>query len=125
MRSTLREWTLTHPDRIVPANRFRNMHHFQKASVSASWREAFGWLAKEAGIPALEKVGVRVEVSLSKRYRMDVDASTVCAKAAIDGLVDAGVLPDDKPPFIQWITFCAPVIGCERDLLSLTIVEVA
>lgn len=120
----MREWDLTYADRIVPANRFRNMHHFQKAAVTGPWRKAFCSLAQESAIPALERIGVRVQVSLSKRRQMDVDAATVCAKAAIDGLVDAGVLPDDKPPFVQWITFVAPVIGCENDLLTLSITEV-
>jgi hypothetical protein len=120
----VQEWTLTHADRIVSANRFRNLHHYQKAAVSGAWREAFGWLAKEAGMPPLQQVGVRVQVSLHGRRQMDVDAATACAKAAIDGLVDAGILSDDKPPFVQWITFCAPVLECERDLLTLSIVEV-
>jgi hypothetical protein len=43
-------------------------------------------------------------------------------KAAIDGLVDAGVIQDDTPEFLPKILFCAPEKG--REALRLVIIEI-
>jgi len=40
----------------------------------------------------------------SKRKRL-VDADGVSAKAAIDGLVHAGVLPDDSPKYVSQVSY--------------------
>jgi hypothetical protein len=39
----------------------------------------------------------------------DVSACNPAVKAAIDGLVDAGVMQDDSPEFLTAITFLQPV----------------
>ena len=43
------------------------------------------------------------------------------AKACIDGLVDAGVIPDDGPEFVRSLTFKAPQVdgGVDRALLVI------
>jgi hypothetical protein len=43
-------------------------------------------------------------------------------KAAIDGLVDAGLLPNDGPAVVKRLTFNAPVIGF-RDALVIEVLE--
>lgn len=45
-------------------------------------------------------------------------------KASLDGLVDAKVLPDDGPEFVESIVFLPPLIG-QGDGLLVRIVEVA
>jgi hypothetical protein len=44
-------------------------------------------------------------------------------KAAIDGIVDAGVLDDDNPDHLLYVTFY-PVEVIGRDGLRLTITEI-
>lgn len=45
------------------------------------------------------------------------------AKAAIDGIVDAGVLPDDTPAHVLSLTFRPPVYG-HPDALAVVLLEV-
>ncbi len=76
----------------------------------ANWRE---WAAAEAaGTPAL--VGpVTVTVTHLRPSRgglPDTGAPFYAAKAVIDGLVDAGVLPEDGPAVVRRLTFEAPEI---------------
>ena len=40
----------------------------------------------------------------SRRYRL-ADADGISGKAAIDGLVHAGVLTDDSPAYVEAVTF--------------------
>jgi hypothetical protein len=55
----------------------------------------------------------------------DVGACYPAAKAAIDGLVDAGVIPDDGPQYVTRLTFDPPVLrSAAGDALELSLVEV-
>jgi hypothetical protein len=47
----------------------------------------------------------------------DVGACNPAVKAAIDGLVDAGILPDDSPEFVRSLVFLPPL----KDKNSLVI----
>jgi hypothetical protein len=47
----------------------------------------------------------------------DVAACNPAVKAAIDGLVDAGIVPDDSPAYLRSVEFLAPMKG--RDALTL------
>ena len=53
--------------------------------------------------------------------------SRACApavKAALDGIVDAGVLPDDGPAFVWAVTYRAPFRSARKqNALILTITE--
>ena len=72
-----------------------------KALKNAAWA-----VARQAKIPRLERVSVAVEYQPPDRRRRD--AENTCAasgKAAIDGIVAAGVLPDDEcPRYVESIT---------------------
>jgi hypothetical protein len=45
------------------------------------------------------------------------------AKACIDGLVDAGVIPDDGPNFVKSLEFRSPVVDGGEDRVMLYITE--
>ena len=77
----------------------------QRAAKVKDTREAFGWMAKAHQIPPLGAIAVHA------------------TPLAIDGLVDAGVLPDDDPTFVRSLTFHPTEIG-ELDGLRLEIEEV-
>lgn len=116
------EFTLRYDSRPWTLNGERKLHPKQRAKLVREWREAFWLLAHEAHVPRhLTDVAVIATPFLSNRRGMqDVGAAFPAAKAAIDGLVDAGVLVDDDPRYLKYLGFHAPVIG-RGDGLELTV----
>lgn len=105
-------------------NAYRTVHHFERARIDRSWRETFAYLALSAKPRRRWQTG-RVVVRPICRpgtTMPDVAACYPAAKAAIDGIVDAGVLPDDKPEHLLEIRFVAPIRG-ERDALRIDVEE--
>lgn len=100
------------------------MHHYKRAALVKEWREAFFYLAKEAQIPALKAVEIFVTPVLTPRGRtQDIGACYPAYKAAQDGCIDAGVLPDDSPRYVRKVTFFPPV-PARVSALQLVIREV-
>lgn len=104
-----RRWTLTHYDDILTVNKERTVHWSARASVVKVWREAFAWLALSSKLPTNGSVGAchidAVPLTGRSRGRQDVGACLPVVKAAVDGLVDAGVWPDDTPAHVLSIRF--------------------
>jgi hypothetical protein len=116
-------WSLRYPERPWTANTERRWHHHQRAQAVRRWRSAFTILAKEATVPQLLAVEIAVTPFLaSRRGLQDVAGCFPAAKAAIDGLVDAGVIPDDSPAHLLSLTFQAPIVG-QGDALELVVSE--
>lgn len=89
----------------------------------AEWRRAFWVLGLEQRV-RFEKV--RIEVDIAMRAPLaDTGNSYGAVKAAIDGLVDARVLPDDNPRIVRELVFRAPVRALRDDpeFLALTLTE--
>lgn len=108
----MNEWKLIYPSRPWTVNTERKWNHFRRAEVVRAWRQAFWLLALEAKIPHLKQIEVEATPVLNGRGRpQDVGAASNAVKAAIDGIVDAGVIPDDSPTYLRKITFCAPEKG--------------
>ena len=97
---------------------------YQRSAVIKWWREAFRDAALEAEIPHFDSIKIEVTPILPDRRIQDTGACFPTAKAAIDGLVDAGVIDDDAPQYVPTITFHAPVICREGGLEILIIPEV-
>lgn len=90
-------------------NAERAGNHWERARLVKEWRTAFHVLAKEAKIPPLKWLAVTAEPFSDAKGRLqDVAACNPAVKAAIDGIVDAGVLPDDSPKFLTSVTFMSP-----------------
>jgi len=117
-------WTLEYevrPDFTL--NKERTVHHMKRAKIVKEWRAAFCELAQQAMVPRLEVIEVVAQpYVLNARYRQDVGACFPLVKAAIDGLVDAGVLIDDNAKIVTKLTFLTPQFG--KDALELTVVPV-
>lgn len=102
----MRSWTLTCDLRPWTANHERRMHHYERARRVRDYRLMFALLAGQARIPRLERVTVTAQpLSTSRRSRPDVAACYPPVKAAIDGIVDAGVLDDDDDEHLLAVTF--------------------
>lgn len=117
-----RTWQLTFDERPTPQNAYRRLHHHQRAAYDRRWRNTFAWLARQAHLPALDMVSITVAQACHRPPLPDVGACFATAKAAIDGLVDAGVIPDDNPAHVKFLGFAAPERG-PIDLFALIVEE--
>lgn len=91
-------------------------HWTKRASCARVWREKTAWLAVHHKIPALGHALVALEMHPKDRRRRDADnLVSGVLKHCLDGLVDAGVIPDDTP---EHVTSSMPTIvhpGPSRD----------
>jgi hypothetical protein len=119
-----RSWALCHSgERPWTVNGERKMPPKARARKVAEWREAFAGLAREQRVPRLGAVAVQTwPLASNRRALQHVGACVSAAKAAIDGLRDAGVLDDDGPDVVREITFTGTVVG-DLDGLMLVVTE--
>jgi hypothetical protein len=114
-------WTLRWEDQVPLVNAERSAHWSKRAKLTASWRQAFWGLAREQRVPALESVRLTVRHEVNRKGRIpDPVACLPAYKAAVDGLVDAKVIPDDDSRYVRAVTFEAPE-HTGVDALELTI----
>ncbi len=89
---------LTHNDR---------MHWRPKANAVKTIRDQVAAHARLARIPRAEHITVQLHYRPGSRSVTDAPNLTATSKPAIDGLVDAGLVPDDKD---RHVTELMPVI---------------
>lgn len=108
-----RPWTLN-------AERRGSTHWSATRARTAEWRQAFWTL----GVQNRHRFGpVDIKVHIRQRAPLaDTGNAYGAIKAAIDGLVDAGVLKDDTPDIVRSITFCAPEKAAKGEPETVTLV---
>lgn len=116
---TVSTWTLTYDAKPWSLNQERTKHWAWRRERVEEWKSAFYWLAKDARVPTLERITVSVDVEMPGNVQ-DTCNAYPAVKAAIDGLVAAGVIPDDTPQHVVAITFTAPR-HAKKPRLTLTI----
>ena len=92
-----RSWVIELPagTELLNANQRHGWRY--KARITKDLRETAGWAARIARVPALERVRIAVEYQPPRVTRSrDGGNWAPSGKACIDGLRDAGVLPDDN-----------------------------
>lgn len=94
------EWVLELPF-TKPLSLNDRMNHWAKAKAVKEWREAAHWLARSARIPACRVVRVELHYVPRDDRRRDPDNLVAAFKPLVDGLVDAGVVPDDTDEFVR------------------------
>ena len=87
------------PNLPYPSLNTRRSKLYDGASIK-DWREAAGWAARAANVPALESPTVRLHFYPGDNRRRDAVNLALVHKAAVDGVVDAGVLADDDPDHV-------------------------
>lgn len=108
---------LTKRGKILTVNAERAANRWVRAEFVKEWRTDFWALAMSGKMQPMRWMSV-VAVPMQKRGRLqDVGACLPAVKAAVDGLVDAGVVPDDDARYVRAITFHPP----RRDENGLTI----
>jgi len=123
MRTTTSSWEVVHYDRPFTQNSlYGKGNHYTRARKVKEWRESFAWLALKARMPSMDRCLIVATPHLSDNRLQDTGACFPAVKAAIDGLVDAGVLVDDGPDHVTELRFFRPV--AKSDLGNALVVEV-
>jgi len=118
-----RRWRLIHPVRPWTVNAEAKMTPGALDEIVAEWRHAFAMLARVARLPRLELVTVTALPVLSatgSRRRPGAGACHGAVDAAIDGLVDAGVIAG--PECVIALHLLEAAIG-DQGRLVLTVTE--
>lgn len=117
-------WELEYKARPWTTNKDRTMYHHTRAKLVKEWREAFKLLALEQKLPALKVFTVEVVPRLRDQRLQDTAACNPAAKAAIDGLIDAGVAPDDSNEWLLWIKFFPCEVTPGKDSLLVRVIGI-
>lgn len=115
-RHAARPWTLN-----AERSGTRHAHWGETRRMTAEWREAFAWLARSQKRVRLERVEIEAWIVMRGRLA-DAGNHLPAVKAAIDGLVDAGVIPDDGPANVARLILNAPRRPLHGETESLTLV---
>jgi hypothetical protein len=79
------------------------LHWAVREKRVSRWRQAAAHEARQLGWPVVDR---RVRLTWHIRRGRPLDAANIhgsgCLKAYEDGLVDAGIVPDDKPKWVEW-----------------------
>ena len=73
-----------------------------RSAVAARIKADVAALARAAHIGPQEAIHVRLNYRPKDRRRRDSDNLVATLKPCIDGLVAAGIVPDDCAPFVDW-----------------------
>lgn len=95
-----RTWTVELPAGLELLNANQRKHWSVKGRTSRAIRDAAHMLALADHVPAMGRAYIVAEYRPPDRRRRDVHNLFPSAKAAVDGLVDAGVLPDDSDEYL-------------------------
>lgn len=114
------EWDLNYQKRPWTVNAERTWHYHKRAKLVKEWRDAFCEITQNCNVPPLSAISLRVQPYLRDNRVQDLGACFPAYKAALDGIVDAGVVPDDTPEYVKFVIFYAPIVG-EGDGLTVTV----
>lgn len=90
----MNEMTVTvHASNLMTAN--QRLHWAQKAAITRTPRDTGRINARFQNLPAMERAHLTVYVSWQNARRRDVSNIAPTIKALVDGIVEAGILPDD------------------------------
>lgn len=79
----------------------QRLHHAPKAKLTAEVRTWAADAARSAGIPPLGRCRVELLWQVTDRRRRDAENPVATLKAVCDGLVDAGLVVDDVPAYME------------------------
>ena len=94
------QWTLQFPYERPPLNANQRLHWANKARMTRKVRETTALLARAEKIPPCSRIKVRLLWCVTDKRRRDPSNVVPTQKPMVDGLVDAGIVPDDTP---EWV----------------------
>lgn len=120
---TARTFTVQLPAGMELLNANRRIHWRRRAEITKAIREA-AYLLACGSVPRLQRAQITVEYRPPDRRRRDVHNLYPSAKAAVDGLVDARILPDDSDRYLIGPDMrCGDVEPAGRLVLHITELE--
>jgi hypothetical protein len=102
----------------------RDSHWARRKRITEALRHAAGWMARWQRVPHLERAHILAVYEPPDRRRRDPANLYPSVKAAVDGLVDVGVLPDDDAAHLEGPDMRLGTVH-PRGRLVLTITEVS
>jgi crossover junction endodeoxyribonuclease RusA len=97
-------------------------HWTKRANLTKVTRSIAAGQAK--GIPRLEKVKIRAVYSAPDNRRRDASNIFMSVKAAVDGIVDAGVLKDDSDRYVVSVEVVRSPDNIKGGQLTIEVIEV-
>lgn len=91
---------------LVPPCDFINangrLHHHAKAKLTKTWRQAAESAVDALGThrPIYQAAHIVISYRFPTNHRREVSNLQLTSKAIVDGLVDAGVIPDDSDEYV-------------------------
>jgi crossover junction endodeoxyribonuclease RusA len=106
----------------APLTLNQRLNRFEQNRRTQKIRESVGWQARAKKLRPVHHISVGLHYATGDARRRDTDNLVPTLKAACDGLVDAGVVPDDVP---QHMTKIMPTIhnGPGKRRLWITVEE--
>lgn len=105
-KKTVTRYGFKHTTRVrrpeLPPNANDRLHWRVKAPWIAEWRKAGCAAAVAHRMPDLGRVCISAVIYRSHIGRADADGDLARLKPIVDGLVDAGVVPDDRRQFVEY-----------------------
>lgn len=95
----------------LPLTLNQRINRWEKAKRVAAVRSEAAWRCRAAHIPATDWCRVCMIWTVPDRRRRDAENPILTMKAWCDGIVDAGVVPDDVPEMMDKLM---PKIRYER-----------
>jgi crossover junction endodeoxyribonuclease RusA len=111
---------LTYDKKPITTNKERAGNRWERAANTKEWRNAFTWIAKRERVPRMKWINVTAQPFQKRGPLQDTAACNPSVKAAIDGLVDAGIVPDDTGDYVRQITFLPCRRGDDQLVLIIT-----
>ena len=87
--------------KILWINANSRQHWAQRAKATKQWREAAFRTTLQTHIPPLDRAHITVTIHKTRDGRWDPANLAPTAKAIVDGLIDANVLPDDSSEYLE------------------------
>lgn len=95
----MRTWTLDLGERRPLSLNGQRRSPYTHARAAKTFRRLAWARAEEAKIPALERIAVELHYAPRDKRRRDPMNLVATLKPVEDGIVDAGVIPDDTPDY--------------------------
>lgn len=102
-------WLLIVPQRPTLTNQAHNWHYRKVSADRKKWRAMGHALAELANVPACGSIEVTCWGAYPGGRLPDPDACAPSLKGVLDGIVDAGVIPDDTGEYVKAITYLPAV----------------
>lgn len=101
------QYTLALPWCRPPRSLNQRLHWSERQRLDREIRTTVGWLSRQARIPRSKHATVTLYWAPGDRRKRDADNVVPTLKAGCDGIVDSGVVADDRP---ELMTKHMPVI---------------